>query len=211
LPGVFNGNAANGSLSTLHSEIACYTLLFVFGMTGALSFRWIVNLSAVTLVALHFVAPSFIPYFSDAHYSDPLKVACCFLAGTLVFVNRDHLILRWRYGAPLVVLAAAMNRTAIAEYFVYAALLYSMLVIGGARGLRRIKLPGDYSFGVYIYGWPIQEVVAHYFPNITSYPSNLITIPAALLLGYLSWTWIERPWMEFAKRQSLNYARSGVS
>jgi peptidoglycan/LPS O-acetylase OafA/YrhL len=188
LPGVFNGNAANGSLSTLHSEIACYTLLFAFGITGALTIRWAVNFSAVTLVALHFVAPSFIPYFSDAHYSDPLKQACCFLAGTVVFANRDRVVLRWRYAMILIALAAVMNRTLVAEYFIYAALLYSVLMIGATGALRRVKLPGDYSFGVYIYGWPVQETVAHYLPNITSYPSNLITIPVALLLGYLSWT-----------------------
>jgi peptidoglycan/LPS O-acetylase OafA/YrhL len=168
LPGVFNGNAANGSLSTLHSEVACYTLLFAFGITGLLSLRWAVNLTAVVLVALHFAAPSLIPYFSDEHYSDPLKQACCFLAGAVAFANRDRLALRWSYAVILTALAVVMNRTFVAEYFIYAALLYSVLMIGATGALQRIKLPGDYSFGVYIYGWPVQETVAHYLPSTTS-------------------------------------------
>jgi len=203
LPGVFSSNNyqhPNGSLWTLYPEVACYAYVFAFGLIGVLSSRLAVGLVAVTLVALHFVAPWLLPYFSDVQYSDPLKVACCFLAGAVAYVNRDRLVLRKRYLAGLTVIAVLANWTPVAEYFIYAALLYGVLVVGAASSLHRLKLPGDYSFGVYLWGCPVQQIVAQYLPDVTAYPSNLITMPAALLLAYLSWTFVEKPALGVARR-----------
>jgi peptidoglycan/LPS O-acetylase OafA/YrhL len=62
-----------------------------------------------------------------------------------------------------------------------------------------LVLPGDYSFGIYIYGFPIQQAVQHFLPDLTSYPSNLICLPLALIAGYFSWTFIERPTLQKAQ------------
>jgi peptidoglycan/LPS O-acetylase OafA/YrhL len=204
LPGVFEANilkgTVNGSLWTLYPEIACYAYVFVAGMLGCLTSARAINLSIAALVAVHFIHPASIPYFSDDHYSDPLKVACCFLAGAFAYANRQLLVIKWRYSAILVAIAIAMNRTEWAEYFLYAGLLYTVLVVAAAPKLHAIKLPGDYSFGVYIYGFLIQQTMGRFFPHIESYPSNLICLPAALLMGYLSWNFVEFPSMRLVRR-----------
>lgn len=197
LPGVFAENrlkyAPNGSLWTLYPEVVCYAFVFVLGMAGFLKSRWRIIATIISILVLHTLNPKLIPYFSDDHYTDFLKVGLFFLAGVSAYALRDVLTLRFSYAAILSICAIFLQKTVIEEYALYIALFYIVLLLSSSPKIRKIKLSGDYSFGVYIYGWPIQQTIYHFFPNITSYPSNLICIPMALIAGYFSWNLIERP------------------
>jgi peptidoglycan/LPS O-acetylase OafA/YrhL len=107
--------------------------------------------------------------------------------------------IRLYYAVPMIIIAAMLQGTAVQEYALYAALFYCVLVVAASPKLHRLALPGDYSFGVYIYGFPIQQTVQHFLPGLTSYPSNLVTLPVALIAGYLSWTLIELPALQTAR------------
>jgi peptidoglycan/LPS O-acetylase OafA/YrhL len=52
---------------------------------------------------------------------------------------------------------------------------------------------GDYSYGTYLWGWPVQQVVAHHWPTLAPIPHALIASPIAILLGILSWRLVEQP------------------
>lgn len=203
LPGVFSGNHygpwLNGSLWTLKPEMVCYMYVLVFGCIGCLESPLRILTVLAGLLLLHAIAPAWVPYFSDDHYTDVLKVGLFFIAGVAAFALRDRLPIRLYFAVPMIVAAAILQGTAVQEYALYTALFYCVLVIAAAPGLHRLALPGDYSFGVYIYGWPIQQTVQHFLPNLTSYPSNLICLPAALIAGYLSWTFIEHPTLQKAQ------------
>lgn len=220
LPGVFTHNhggaTPNGALWTLQPELICYAYVLVLGCLGCLKSTARILITLAALVALHAAAPHWVPYFSDDRYSDLLKVGLFFIAGVSAYALRDVLVLRSWFAVPLVVVAALLQNTALQEYALYAALFYCVLLIASSEHLRGLKLPGDYSFGVYIYGYPIQQTVEHFLPNLTSYPSNLICMPAALVAGILSWTLIERPILSRAHRfvatrgtdLSIQFARS---
>ncbi|MDZ7927235.1 MAG: acyltransferase [Agrobacterium sp.] len=203
LPGVFTENripsAPNGSLWTLTPEIICYLYVVAFGVLGFIKTRLRILAALVAILMVHSVAPQAVLYFSDVEYSDILKVGLFFMAGVFAYSIRDILPIKTLYALLLIVAATFLQGTLVQEYALYFALFYCVLVISASQPVRRIKLPGDYSYGVYIYGWPIQQTIAHFFPTLTSYPSNLITIPAALLAGYLSWTLVEKPALSFAR------------
>src|SRR5690606_36488284 len=64
------------------------------------------------------------------------------------------------------------------------------------RGLiRRYNRFGDYSYGMYIYGFPIQQIVLH----VTDAPSSLLNFflswLVCLILAILSWHYVEEPMM----------------
>jgi peptidoglycan/LPS O-acetylase OafA/YrhL len=208
LPGVFNenriGSGANGSLWTLYAEVVCYVYVLAFGALGFLKTRFRIAMVLAAMLLLHAVAPHAVPYFSDDHYTDILKVGLSFMAGVAAYASRDMLVIRARYSIPLILAAVVLRSTPAQEYALYAALFYVVLVAAASTSVRAIKLPGDYSFGVYIYGWPIQQTVDHFFPNLQSYPSNLICIPAALLAGYLSWNFVEKPVLTAAHQWKRN-------
>ncbi len=205
LPGVFVDNhfgaIPNGSLWTLKPEVVCYLYIFIFGCLGCLKSSTRILVTITGLLLLHASAPRFLPYFSDDHYTDVLKVSLFFMAGVAAYALRARLVLRMRYAIPLIIVAVFLQKTAVQEYALYCALFYIVLVAAASVSLQNLKLPGDYSFGIYIYGWPIQQLVQHFLPGLTSYPSNLICLPLAVLAGYGSWTLIERP--ALSKAQNL--------
>jgi len=73
---------------------------------------------------------------------------------------------------------------------------YCMVYLG-MLPLPRIRLlqMGDYSYGVYLYGFPIQQTLAHYFPVFREYWPLLFCVAAPLTLSFamLSWHFIEYP------------------
>lgn len=215
LPGVFLGNrisgVPDGSLWTLYVEIVCYAYVLAFGLLGFLTSRGRIAAALIGLLVWHALAPHTVPYFSDDHYTDVLKVGLFFMAGVAAYALRDIIAIRARYAVVLIVVAAVLQHTPVQEYALYVALFYLTLVVASSPRALALRLPGDYSFGVYIYAWPIQQVVNHHFPTLTSYPSNLICIPAALLAGYLSWTFIEKPALDAAHRWAARQRQQAAS
>ncbi len=80
-------------------------------------------------------------------------------------------------------------------YGVVKHLLISIVVLGigfiPIKGIRSFSNLGDASFGIYIYAFPIQQLLIHFFkPDITIF--IIISIFISILFGYLSWHFIEK-------------------
>lgn len=204
LPGLFEKNryagAVNGSLWTLWPEVACYSYVMVLGILGCLKSRMRIVLTIAAILVIHACFPKLIPFFYDDHYTDKLKVAMFFLAGVLAYAFREAITLRWTYCLVLIIAAAFLQKTDVQEYSLYIALFYLVVISGSSQRLRSVRFHGDFSYGMYLYGWPIQQTVAQFFPDMTSYPSNIICIPAALGCAYVSWKLIERPAIMVGRR-----------
>lgn len=173
-----------------------------FGLIGGLGNACRIFLCLSGLLVAHTLHPHWIPYFSDKSYSDVLKVGMFFMAGVAAYGLRNSMSIRLRHSIPPIFLAFVLQGTPVQEYALYAALFHLVLVASASTRLRILQPRGDYSFGVYIYGWPIQQTVNHLLPDLTSYPSNLICIPVALLAGYLSWNFVEKPVLAFSRRMT---------
>ena len=196
LPGVFQNNfyvkAVNGSLWTLTPEIICYGYLLIFGLIGVLYKPRLIILCVLLLVVLHNFHPALFYYFSDLN-SDKLKIALSFLAGVLAFATKDRLTISFSYLLILLSLLFLSWFSSMKEWIFYIFIFYLILVAGANPTIRKIRLNGDYSYGVYIYGFPVQQAFNHFYPQIESYPSMFITIPLSLIMGYISWNLIEKP------------------
>jgi peptidoglycan/LPS O-acetylase OafA/YrhL len=56
------------------------------------------------------------------------------------------------------------------------------------------RVGGDYSYGLYIYGYPVLQMLAHFGAIALGYPAFLAAgFCGAGLLAAASWHWIERP------------------
>jgi peptidoglycan/LPS O-acetylase OafA/YrhL len=64
---------------------------------------------------------------------------------------------------------------------------------------------GDMSYGVYLYAWPIQQLVLYYLsPDLSLYQLFFISMLITLLIAYFwSWKCIEKPFMELKKAKRL--------
>jgi peptidoglycan/LPS O-acetylase OafA/YrhL len=72
-----------------------------------------------------------------------------------------------------------------------AALGHLLLVLGFRLPAR--PLPIDASFGLYIYGWPVTQMLAHQMPWLSAPALAALALAATLPLAALSWQLVERP------------------
>jgi peptidoglycan/LPS O-acetylase OafA/YrhL len=97
---------------------------------------------------------------------------------------------------PLVAVAVglALNGIRIEELW-SAATAYAVLWLGFAPAPRLLgyNRAGDYSYGTYIYGFVIQQMIAALMPDVTPLEMISLSLPLAVLAGALSWYLVERP------------------
>ncbi|MES2348554.1 MAG: hypothetical protein V4641_13415, partial [Pseudomonadota bacterium] len=69
---------------------------------------------------------------------------------------------------------------------------------------------GDFSYGIYIFAFPIQQLLVYYLPGISWAENCILSFPITLLFAILSWHFIEKRCLtlknisvtQFIKRQS---------
>ena len=88
--------------------------------------------------------------------------------------------------------------TPLKESLFYVFFIYTLLFLFQTKLSRQIVLPGDYSYGVYIYGFPVQQAINAMAPNHTPLLNAVLSVPCTLVLGVISWHLIEKPCLAFA-------------
>jgi peptidoglycan/LPS O-acetylase OafA/YrhL len=64
--------------------------------------------------------------------------------------------------------------------------------------VHAIDKVGDISYGVYIYGFPIQQLLMNYF-EFTPIELMMVSLPLSIMAGYASWHLIEKKFLRLKK------------
>ena len=200
LPGVFEtvpvAGAVDNPLWTLRYEAICYVLLALFALAGLLATRFRAGL----LLALIFAGYALVTYGTgwrgeSAALDSMSRFAFDFFLGGAFYIFADKVRLDFRMAIVLAVIAVVSFGTTLFEPVYRIALAYATLwfalVPGGA--IRRFNLIGDYSYGIYILCFPIQQTFVLLYPGITPLWLLISSFPAVLVLAILSWHFIEHP------------------
>ncbi len=200
LPGVFATNpwpsAINGSLWTLPSEVRCYVaLLAIWLLLKPLkrpgSLRWALAGAWVALFAG--VAWSLrTQSIEDA----PARLWLMFCSGAMLYLLRDRIVLSWTALLAIAVVLALAAGHGMAFGIVYClALPYAMLCAAylPSGAILRYNRLGDYSYGVYIYAYPVQQTLMHLWPTLGPFALFGAAMLFTLVLAVLSWHFIEKP------------------
>ena len=162
LNGVLSGlpytGGINGSLWTLAPEFAFYLALgLIFG------FGWIRNkywLGFVVLVATGVYGQCFVPQVM--FLPDVLSLLTFFLAGVSLWQAAPKVPLNiWLFGGAFILLLASFA-TGHFRFFGALPAAYCVLYAGVRLPsvFRRMGSKNDYSFGLYIYAFPVQQLLA---------------------------------------------------
>jgi len=117
----------------------------------------------------------------------------------------------WLLPSGVLAIAAALG---IAATIILGQMLFAFALLGGYLTIylatsRSIVLPraarfGDLSYGLYIYGWPVEAGVAHAFGGTASWWQVFALGTAiSLILAFISWHVIERPALRLKKFPAL--------
>lgn len=188
-------DAVNGSLWTLPFEVLCYGGVFLAGLLGVFRSKAVTAIFLGLFLVSYWVGP-----LLTAHYyvNYLLYLGLPFAYGAALYVFRMHVPQRGRaarrLAAALLLATAASWPTPIFLPVFTLALTYAVFLLGYADlpRLRVYNRLGDYSYGMYIYAFPIQQIMAMH--GTTSPWTNIaLALPATLVLAILSWHLIERP------------------
>ena len=211
LPGVFLDHpreSVNGSLWTLPAEVRAYTLLAILGVTGVLSRRWrtAIFLGAGYTLVLLWHSP--IPLV-NMKIAKPL--IGYFALGVLTWTFRERLPLNLWIGIALTI-ASAIARLSRDQSYVYLfalALCYLCLLFAyRLTSLGFYNRFGDFSYGIYLWGFPMQQVVIYWLADPAPSMITLLAWPMALLCAVFSWRLIEKPAIALGRRFT---SRAGAS
>jgi peptidoglycan/LPS O-acetylase OafA/YrhL len=230
VPDVFvglNWPYLNGSMWTIAYEFRCYVATAVLGVLGLYNprLRLIAIIGVVICIALNATdLPGWLHTPEGSYVGDVVKnirFAAAFGIGSLFYLFDRKIPLNHKgamiSGALLFVLLF-YHSVAEAALFIFGGYLifwfaFKVPVLALSRFNNRV----DISYGVYLYAWPIQNTLLWYQRDINPWLHCLISLIGAVLLGYLSWILIEKPFLNLAPRQlslSLfprNRAGTGIS
>ena len=125
-----------------------------------------------------------------------------FAIGVLFFALRDRMPLTLWLLLPLIALRILASGTVAAEPAMALALGYAVLWLAYVpRGpLLAYNRLGDYSYGIYIYAFPLQGAAIWLFGPMTPGMNIAISLPITFFFAVLSWHLIEAPALALLRR-----------
>lgn len=208
LPGVFAGNpypnAVNGSIWTLPAESMMYVLVALMGVTTLLLRPPLAMLALATLLLILSLNPDLvtrIPYMDTVMYAPAVR---CFLLGILAYALRDRIPWHGGIALALPVLTVLTGQRAPGTLLMCVAITYITFWLAFHP---RWKLPvpervGDTSYGLYVYAFPIQQLIVWRFPAIGPWVLFVTSLAGTFALAWCSWRYLERPALGLKGRAS---------
>lgn len=218
LPGVFRDlptSAVNGSLWSLKFEVACYVIVpFAF----AFAHRRVSLVLAGWLAS--FLIARIIPEGTGGalFYIGLLAELFRFFgAGMLLYLCAGHIAMRasWAMAAATACVIATFTPVFVEAMATAGAYAIIYFAYHAPASFRALTARGDISYGVYVYAFPIQQLLvpislAAGISGMTApwLANAALALPAAILAGVLSWLFVEKPFLTLGQRGAMRPSHS---
>ena len=209
LPGCFENNvyspSVNGSLWTIPFEVFFYGVVLLLGIMGLLEKRKVALAGYIGFLLLavfkHTLFPMEGHIFSLPKYSF-IDLGLYYFAGMVCFTYRDRIPLDKHYAmlsAVALAVCVVLGQYVI-PFSIFGTYLIMYLAFSEKIRLYNFAKYGDFSYGVYIYGFPVQQAVVHFYGGeMDPYANMLWSYPIVILCAAASWHLVEKPFMRLKK------------
>ena len=206
LPGVFvdnpHPNIVNGSLWTLQPEFYCYLIMAALMVSAIVYKRTLYTLAFIAATAVLTALNLTSGYGMPGDLFPPNVILYYFFVGIAAYHWRQYIPVHPLLFVAAAVLAGVMMTTQGLVYLAAVPLTYCTIYIGMLK-IPRIPLlqNGDYSYGIYLFNFPIQQTLVFFFPALREWWLLLLAAaPLTILFAAASWHWIEKPALKLKKR-----------
>lgn len=191
LPGVFQDHrmaTVNGALWTLPAEMRMYMLVAVMGVFGLLGNRVFGLVAVIALFVAGLLDPQLLPV-----HTDWVRLGGFFCLGIVAQLYKDRIHIRHDAMLVLVALTYVSYNTHSYPWLLSLSISYFAFWFAYRTPVAPLQKLGDPSYGIYLWGWPAQQLVIAMFPAVTPLVNFLLAAIIAVVMGYASWILIERP------------------
>ncbi|HTR15791.1 MAG TPA: acyltransferase [Acetobacteraceae bacterium] len=197
LPGVFQNNrypeVINGSLWSLFYEVACYALVVFVGLVGLTQrhrrFCVFIGVYAAGYLLWRLGRPS-----ESLLIANAFRLSLPFVLGMAYCQFRRFI--PFHFGVCLVMIGLSVmtyGTGCFPEVFLLS-WSYFIFFVGywQSRIFGKYNLVGDYSYGMYIYAFPCEQILAGTLKDIRALSLIALSFPLTLVCATLSWHLLER-------------------
>jgi peptidoglycan/LPS O-acetylase OafA/YrhL len=204
LPGLFQNNPfpdiVNMQLWTVPFELGCYITLSVLAVLGIRKFHWIAPAATVLLLLAYFVVRVIVKkewalIAIPGGLPGQLLIAC-FLSGVSLYLYKEKL----PWSRSLCAMSGVMTGLLLGfiplgDFIAAPVAAYFTVSLGVTNPKKLRVLQGaDYSYGIYLYGFVLQQALVSAFPWAREWWINiLVCVPASMAVAAVSWHFIEKP------------------
>ena len=201
LPGAFQGNpvpSVNGSLWTLPHELTAYIALFLLASASLIFKKYFLVLfkSFLVLLCAYCYFRYAQGYYDIGKISEKYRLYFFFLFGASVgaFVKYLKLDMRWAvFFLVLIILCLPYKKVLFPVYTLLLPYVVFAFAYIPSGGIRKFNMIGDYSYGMYIYGFFVQQCIVAVLNSITPHMLFVSSFFITLIVSVLSWHFIESP------------------
>jgi peptidoglycan/LPS O-acetylase OafA/YrhL len=200
----------NASLWTLQWEFLCYLGIMALGIGGILRNRPAMVLLGTICLALLVGATMWL--FPNVRIVESAKIAILFVyfgLGASAYLYRLSVSIDLRLCIAAALVVVIVLPTFAAGLIVPFAITYVTLYLAVCLPVRSIERFADLSYGTYIYGFPMEKLLAMYGAGAWGLPAYLlVSLAITSCLATLSWFLIERPALSLKGLRFTSHARS---
>ncbi len=203
LPEIFLRNPqpgiVNGSLWSLALEVRLYVIVALLGGVGILARPRVFGLLVIAYAVFNLCHWLNVP----PDHQDKAALTLLFMLAALAAQPSTKLPLSTRGVLMLALLCWASRSTSV--YVPMAMLTFGYFSFWFCWRLPPLRLPwqGDYSYGLFLYGFPVQQMIVAMFPDVTPLELTATAVPTTLVFAMASWRWLEQPLLRLKQSRTL--------
>lgn len=239
LPGLFYDNPTNrvnGSLWTVPFEIACYIVMSGFMVFGIIRRRMLVALATAIFLCVGIISQvaiadgivtGLVAKIANFFFvSRGAQLVAAFMMGILMYQFRYNIY----YSKKLVLIsftvvlvgAYILNIESVSSVYNRFIMLPAIVYITIWLGVTPVSIPnlfhrGDYSYGIYLYHYPLAQVIIALLPiSILTNSGGFLMVSAFTIISVsafsaFSWHYIEKPVLGLRRKFSFVAQVRGVA
>ena len=230
LPGVFESNpyqyAVNGSLWTLPYELKMYILLAIFALAlGVVAKKAKVDFTKlffpvsacfalIIFFLLEFGVIGFPGFLYRVMTPKFVQLFAMFFIGSSFYIWRAHIPMSHILAAICAVIlafASVDKSLFLIAYTITVPYLVFYLAYVPKGAIRKFNRFGDYSYGIYIYAFPVQQALASSMEGIHTWTMVALSFLITFFFSFLSWKFVEKPSLALKSKHETIALKLGVS